>query len=217
MSSNNAPTRAAAVPSESGEAPLGSIVIYAVLARGFSQPDASVVEFFVECDKTEIKDDSEVSRCLAELLTSARAATLEELQSAYIRLFDPVGGPFPYEAESSRGDEFAKVQTLADINGFYRAFGVRPSNDRPDHIAAELEFMHLLALKESHAASLGQADNAAVCRDARVKFFNEHLARWTDSLLEMMRARSGENQHPFYENLMKLLQLFIESEKESLA
>ncbi len=190
--------------------------LYAVLARGFVQPDVSVAEFFRECGKIEASPDDGISRCLNELLKSARAASIDELQTQYMNLFDPVSGPFPYEVEHMKGHEFAKAHVLADIMGFYRAFGVEPGGDRADHISAELEFMHLLAHKESHALSVGQTENAALCRDARQKFFREHLMTWTDELLEAMRRQAGDRRMPFYEHLMSLLELVIDGEKEGL-
>jgi TorA maturation chaperone TorD len=70
---------------------------------------------------------------------------------------------------------------LADIAGFYRAFGVEitPGTERPDHIAVELEFMHLLAVKEVVAAGREDGgEHARICRDARATFFRDHLGRW---------------------------------------
>jgi len=77
-----------------------------------------------------------------------------------------------------------RSERLADVAGFYRAFGVTPSRDQPervDHIALELEFMAWLLTKEQHALARGgdQAEeHAEVCRDAQQKFFTEHLAWW---------------------------------------
>ncbi len=60
----------------------------------------------------------------------------------------------PYETEYTTPDALYKAHQLADIAGFYRAFGLEMSTEnreRPDHLAAELEFMHFLALKEAQA------------------------------------------------------------------
>lgn len=205
--------------SESTAVLAGRGSVYAILARGFSQPDGSVVQFLRACSDTDLKDDTELSKCVGALLKSFGRASLPELQDAYMRLFDPVNGPFPYETEYKKAHEFSKAQILSDIMGFYRAFGVEPRGDRPDQMAAELEFMHLLARKESHAAGRGELENASLCREAAGKFFHEHLATWTDELLEAIRAgfdKRGESPHPFYVHLMDLLQRFIAGEKEVL-
>lgn len=190
--------------------------VYAVLARGFSQPDEAVAEFFRECGDMDLSGGDEISRGVAELIGLARSTPPEEMRSAYMRMIDPVMGPFPYETENTKGHDFARAHVLADIMGFYRAFGVEPDSDRADHIAAELEFMHYLALKEDHALRAGQEENAAVCREAQVKFFHEHLVTWTDELLASLQRDTQREPAPFYEDLMHLLQLFMESEKENL-
>jgi TorA maturation chaperone TorD len=192
-------------------------VVYAVLARGFSQPDQDVEEFFRLCGEVAPGDNCQVVHLTGEVVALARSATLEELQAGHMHLFHPVNGPFPYETEHRKGHEFAKAQVLADIMGFYRAFGVYPQSDRADNIVAELEFMHLLTLKEAHAAGAGEADNASLCRDARRKFFTEHVSSWSQPLLEALRAGSNENTHPFYKHLIDLYEVFMESEKENFA
>ena len=204
---------------ESLEALAGRSAVYAVLANGFSQPNEATADFFRRCGESDRHGDSDVARCLTALLASIRDGELAKLQEAYIRLFDPVNGPFPYESEHKKGHDFAKANILADIMGFYRAFGVEPAGDRADHIAAELEFMHLLTLKEHYAAGEGDQEHAALCREAGQKFFREHLSLWTESLLAAMRAslsKDDRDHHPFYEHLMSLLTLLIGSEKEGL-
>ena len=55
-----------------------------------------------------------------------------------------------YERVRSHG--MGKGNTLADIGGFYQAFGLtldRGIHELPDHIAVELEFYGLLLLKQS--------------------------------------------------------------------
>lgn len=194
--------------------------VYAVLARGLSQPDKASLEFLLQCGQVEMKDNSPVTRCLAELLESAQQTNLQEMQKAYMELFDPVNGPFPYESEHTKTHEFSKANILADIMGFYRAFGVEPTNDRADHISAELEFMHLLTVKEMYAFDKGEHENASICRQARESFFREHLGWWTDGLLKSLRAgiEAGRGKPiPFYGHLIELFQLFLDDRKESLS
>lgn len=194
--------------------------VYAVLARGFSQPDKASLEFLLQCGQVEMKDDSPVTRCLVGLLESAQQTNLQEMQKAYMELFDPVNGPFPYESEHTKTHDFSKANILADIMGFYRAFGVEPTNDRADHISAELEFMHFLTIKEMHASGKGEHENASICRRARESFFREHLGLWTDSLLKTIRAgiEAGRGEPiPFYGHLIELFQLFLDDRKESLS
>ncbi len=213
----NSSDQAPAAVLDSPEELTARSIVYSVLSRGFSLPDQSVEEFFRLCGEVAPGDDCEVVRLTGEVLASARSSTLPELRVGHTHLFHPVNGPFPYETEHRKGHEFAKAQILADIMGFYRAFGVYPEGDRADNIAAEMEFMGLLTLKEAHAVRADEADNASICRDAGRKFFTEHVSSWSDALLGVLRAGVNENSHPFYKHLIDLYEVFMESEKEKFA
>jgi TorA maturation chaperone TorD len=65
----------------------------------------------------------------------------------------PESGVSPYETSHVKGDAFATSQLLADLAGFYRAFGVDLADrrERQDHVAVQLEFLALLAAKEARA------------------------------------------------------------------
>ena len=91
-----------------------------------------------------------------------------------------------YEARYGARHLFQETQCMADVAGFYRAFGFEEADaprERPDHIAVELEFMHVLAIKEAVALSHGWVEQAEVCRDAQAQFLRDHLARWTPTFL----------------------------------
>jgi TorA maturation chaperone TorD len=85
----------------------------------------------------------------------------------------------PYETEyCPQTFSVYRSQALADVAGYYRAFGLEPSRDMPeraDHVALELEFMSWLIGKERNAQT---AEHAQTCRDAQVRFAREHLVWW---------------------------------------
>jgi TorA maturation chaperone TorD len=189
---------------------------YAVLARAFSYPDDGVVQFLQGVSDPEVEDGNGISSQLCDLLRSARGATARQLQSAYAHLLDPLSGPCPYEAEWGKLNDVGKAQLIADVMGFYRAFGVEPSGDRPDHIAAELEFMYCLTLKEQHALRANRPESASLCRDAQKQFFSDHLMTWGDSLLDAMRNAGDQDLHPVYGHLARLFESFMSAEREEL-
>ncbi len=115
-----------------------------------------------------------------------------------------------YEAEYDKNRAVSQGPTLADIAGFYRAFGLELAvSERPDHIALELEFMSFLAYKEALALQNDLREQAETCRDAQKKFLEAHLGRWAGLFAETVIRTS---QLQFYRDLARELQEFIESE-----
>jgi TorA maturation chaperone TorD len=105
----------------------------------------------------------------------------------------------PYETEYlPNEDTFFRMQHLADLAGFYRAFGLEPSRehpDRPDHLAAELEFAALLVQlgREAHSGAAVGADNPrGICLRARRAFLRDHLAWWVPSFTLALRRRADQ-------------------------
>lgn len=100
----------------------------------------------------------------------------------------------PYETCYGSSHIFMQAQELADIAGFYRAWGLEVSPDakeRLDHVSIELEFMGYLAFKEAHAIETGSADKAALCREAQGMFLGEHLGRWTAAFSGLLAKQGG--------------------------
>lgn len=109
------------------------------------------------------------------------ALSLPELQAAHRHTFG-MAGSLCYETEYGLPHEYRQSQEMADIAGFYRAFGFDLGGEvreRPDHIAVELEFMHTLALKEAYALENGTPEQVKICRAAQADFLQDHLGRWS--------------------------------------
>ena len=124
--------------------------------------------------RTEIGRDVETASSHGVDLGSSGAATWREDDGGL-----PAELP-PYEAEYGVAHVFLKSQVMADVAGFYRAFGVTVADahrDRPDHLATELEFMHFMVLKTAMGERAAHP-LAELCRSAMQKFFAEHLAAW---------------------------------------
>jgi len=124
------------------------------------------------------------------------AMTAEQFVAEHVAIFGhtAAGELRPYEADHGAHHVFQETQCLADICGFYRAFGLEPSEtqrERPDHIAVELEFMHVLALKEAYALLHESEENAGLCAQAEIAFLRDHLGRWAPSFLKHLSERSG--------------------------
>jgi TorA maturation chaperone TorD len=103
----------------------------------------------------------------------------------------------PNETEFGERHVFGQAQDLADIAGYYAAFGLRPAlrGERVDHLACELEFLAILALKEAAAIAARSDEAAAVCRQAEASFLRDHLARWLPALAGLAARRFPGTGH----------------------
>ncbi|MFI5398781.1 MAG: molecular chaperone [Candidatus Binatia bacterium] len=121
------------------------------------------------------------------LLESSR----ELFEAEYVSIFGhtAAGRVPPYEARYGPRHLFQETECLADIAGFYGAFGLETAQacrERPDHIAVELEFVHVLGVKEAYALENHWSERAALCVEARRDFMQQHLARWAPSFLRRL-------------------------------
>ncbi|MCA9157312.1 MAG: molecular chaperone TorD family protein [Planctomycetales bacterium] len=124
----------------------------------------------------------------------------------------------PYETEYINSKyTFQRSQTLADVSGYYRAFGLTTSStsaERPDHIVLELEFMAFLLSKERQAhqnrESLERQTHLDVCRRAQRRFLSEHLAVWASLFAKLVQR---ENPGGFYEAAGIFLAALIPAER----
>lgn len=196
--------------------------LYALAASAFAQPPSRLPDW-QEGSRTlrmglEATASDRVRLALEQLSAAAEQVTdeagLAELRSFYVELLGQVRSGIwpPYETEFTGGaNDFLKNQDLADLMGFYRAFGLDPAQqERPDHIGVELEFMHVLALKEALAHQHGESEQAAVCADAQKKFFRDHLGRWAQAYGAALMRLPHTPPGAFYRLLGYLLDALVE-------
>ena len=128
------------------------------------------------------------------LQETSRALAPETLEQEQLRLFE-LGVPHlisPYETDYLTQEAIAQAQQLSDIAGFYRAFGTEiEAKERVDHLALELEFLHLLAFKEAKALEEDQPDHLEITRKAQAKFLQEHLGRWVGLFARQLRQHTN--------------------------
>ncbi len=123
----------------------------------------------------------------------ARPGALDDLRSAYVELFERGGDRASLnETEYGRMAGMSKGSDLADIAGFYRAFGVEldrsHGHETSDHLAVELEFYALLLTKQAHLVE--DAEGTAVVLDARRKFLADHLGRFPAVVAARVAAKN---------------------------
>src|SRR3990170_3817588 len=96
-----------------------------------------------------------------------------------------------YETDYGPQDVWRQSSVLVDVAGFYRAFGVEERGERPDHVAAELEFLHVVTYKQAWAAANGDRANGGICRDAEFAFLRDHALRWLPGFAARVEVLSG--------------------------
>lgn len=146
-------------------------------------------------------------------LARFRSLTLEDLRRLHQEIFGhtPKGRVCPCETEYGTEEIFQQANQMADIAGFYLAFGLEPSADqheRPDHIATELEFLGFLLMKEVHAAESGDAEMLDVTREARKRFLREHLGAFGRAFASALVKADPEG---FFGAAGRLCSAFLES------
>jgi TorA maturation chaperone TorD len=118
-------------------------------------------------------------------LFTALDAERENLETSYRDLFGLTAfsancPPCGIEYEPNPDVAF-RSQRLADVAAFYRAFGLQVSSragERLDHITVQAEFLYFLLAKEVAALEEQNQEGVEVSRDARSKFFEEHVGWW---------------------------------------
>lgn len=132
----------------------------------------------------------------------------DDLRLQWTRWFDQGRIP-PYECSNKLQSVAGHTGPLADIAGFYRAFGIQAQGDRPDHLVAELEFMAFVTLAEADALDRGSAEQRDVAADAARKFLRDHLGGWVDAWAA--RVASGTDEGP-WSDIAAIITEFIERE-----
>jgi len=194
--------------------PIRRSQLYSFLANGFLYPTENWLEDLPGLapllDELGLNDDSIPTWRL----------DLTQLQAAHRHALG-LTGSLCYETEYGLPNEFRQSHELADIAGFYRAFGFEvggQQRERPDHLAMELEFMYVMTLKEASACHQGLTEHIGVCRQAQCWFIQDHLGRWVGLVaasLEMTAGASVEYEQP-YLWLARLAERFVRSEAERL-
>ncbi len=135
--------------------------------------------------------------------------TIRDLEGEYSRIFS-MGQICPHnETEYNSSHVFMKGQDMADIAGFYNAFGFKMSQEEKalaDFIGTELEFMHAITFKEHHALEKGEEEHVEICREAQEKFLEGHLGTWVSAFSKVLSATTHLE---YFRALGRLLEEFV--------
>jgi len=174
---------------------LARAIVYRVLSVGFQMPTAERLRQIGAHERfapvvTALRQlgnwsGSEGLASAATRLASFDVPDSKAPATAFVRLFGHTtrGLICACETEYGADNTFHQPQQLADISGYYLAFGLRAATAadvRADHVACECEFMDFTNRKEALflATRADDAETLEVTRDASRMFLRDHLGRF---------------------------------------
>ncbi len=177
---------------QSCESPIASEDDLKALRRAWQ----TVAESCAELEMSDLSlGELTPERASVEPLIDWISAPRAERVSAFDRTFGMVASKDcpPYETDYCHWeDPTYRASQMADVAGFYRAFGVEPggeSAERPDHVVIELEFIALLHQKALIARSADEPEHAQVCLEAMQSFVRDHAGWWMPTFARCVQRR----------------------------
>ena len=167
--------------------------VFSLLARLLG-PEPEVLADDREIEALRVALDALGNREVLARFDVWRAAVPDPAAARWSRLFEQ-GRVAPYEMSYLRPGLGGQTARIADVSGFYCAFGFRVPQDRPDHFLAELEFAAYLAFGEARAREEHDGAGAEVFADASCSFLGDHLGGWLDLLAD--RADEHDPSGPY--------------------
>ncbi len=189
--------------------------IYRLLSLGFRYPSPSVFKTF---QSGEFSLDLKENRSLLPHFRGMKKALIvnnipfSEFEIKFVKTFD-TGSPLP-PCPSYEGFYIEpRTAVMLEISEFYRHFGLAMSQregkrEFPDHISAELEFLHYLTFQETQ-----DPENIGGYLLAERDFLERHLLNWVPGFCNRLR----DSGMPFHVQLAEVTSGFIACEHEFVA
>ncbi len=186
---------------ETNEA-LARSMVYRLLSQAFAYPTPVGVERLLHEDLPLAEAVSAslpagVPGAFDRVVEALTAATVQALETAYRAVFSHVhSADCPmYETDYTVRDVWKQTRELADLGGFYRAFGLEEQGERQDNVCVELEFLHVLAYKQAWAMAQGKRRHEETCRITQETFLRDHVLRWVPDFVRRVEALAGSGPY----------------------
>jgi len=189
--------------------------VYRAMADAFSPPDSELVNAINRIRIFLEKWGSNAGDAAARLPESfGNPDTIDPLKVDYTRLFM---GPFlllapPYGSVYLENNRRIMGDSTVDVRNHYLDAGfdlAENFKEAPDHVCAELEFMHALVCREIEAIHTDDRDKFTDSRMRQQEFLSNHLGAWVPDFT----ARIIEHaQTAFYRTLGEVTRRFIQDE-----
>lgn len=139
---------------------------------------------------------------------------VEVLQIEYTRLFDAIGGAGSMCSLSAGDYADTRLRVVEEVLRFYDHFGLVPPEQyrvMPDHLTAQLEFLHFLAHAE--AELLAQGEDPAAYRRAQRDFLRRQVLSWLPGLVDSL---SRHHAAEVFQAVVAILVKTIDAELQRL-
>ena len=159
--------------------------------------------------------ENECRKMEREVRKDLESVPFPEYETRFVQTFE-VGAPAPpcapYEGEYREGE--ARTAIMLEVSEFYRHFGLNMSQEEgkrelPDHLCAELEFLHFLTFKEAQAREEGNGELLQGYLLAQKDFLERHLVKWIPTFSEKLQKQADV---PFYHELAAVTSQFVNAE-----
>ena len=177
---------------------LAKAVVYRTFSIAFQEPTRDRLHdmgafdrfsLFVEALRClQPPDEAGALDAAVRPLTAVSAGDVDALAGQYWRVFGHTTRGLVCACETEFGDDnkFQQPQQLADIAGYYLAFGLTPpsaSEARLDHVACECEFLEFLNRKQARLLAMdldgeGDQETLDVTAQAERTFLRDHLGHF---------------------------------------
>lgn len=193
---------------------------YRLLADGYYKPEQCLLDSLPRLGTCLEQVCSEAGKYINHMqIDIARVDESAILEVDYARLFV---GPFnllapPYGSVYLESERRVMGASTADVQKRYQAAGLDVATgfkDAPDHIAAELEFMHFLIFKAMEAAKQGGVNRIIACLLTQQSFLEEHLGVWVSEFAHNVVQNAKTS---FYRNLARATDAFIRDDYQIIS
>lgn len=143
---------------------------------------------------------------------------IKELQIEFSKLFV---GPYsqlapPYGSVYIEEKKTLMGESTVDVLNKYNNAGIAVAEtfkEAPDHIVAELEFMHYLIYKEIEALKSDTDDLPQLFLVQQKDFLNQHLNKWIDVFSDNIEKHATS---VFYKKLSGVVRIFVKEDIDYL-
>ncbi len=201
--------------------------LYGSISALFSDPESEKFSMLIStalqgsaldaCFQLEEKLDlkkTNLSGSFQKLMARLDSSNLAIISNEFVDVFGHTLSKqiAPYALEHLKNkDLFFQTQKLADLNGFYKAFGLEvESIERADHISTQSEFLSFLLLKHCLAKQNSLSEEKEICKKAFSDFQRDHFFEWVEMFAKNLTTHVDSD---FYLLTGNFLSEFLKLEK----